>query len=252
MGNIIYLDDKKTWPEELINFLTNNHDIFYSWEQIGRAKSDVQVSPKAYDAAVYGLEDVLSNYSLHGYHCTRLTEKEVSSIASNGMVLQNASTLNHRIDDLVNNGLITFQIANRLKKENEADDKGRARMLWFCFYPPYIATQYGIERLFRSWGGEALYNSHEGDPETGIALRKIGIPYIVEAIVPISSLGMSYLSTKIVRQYLINCGLKKPEPTEHEGYSHSNIPAANIIDIIKYPSSKFLTLTQCDTWEPLL
>ncbi len=48
-----------------------------------------------------------------------------------------------------------------------------------------LRSEGAVGRLFRSWGGEALYNSHEDDLETGPLLRRIGTPCIWIVVLPI-------------------------------------------------------------------
>lgn len=158
-----------------------------------------------------------------------------------------------RIDRLVNNEQMNLDIASRLKAENQADDDNRAGILWFCFFPAKAAGEDGIERFFRSWGGEALYNSHEDDAETGPALKAIGIPCIIEADVPISCLAEHcYLIDKIARIYLKNRGLKTRECCDLEAYAETNIRPEAVRQVIRYPSDEFIALTGCNEWsEPL-
>ena len=191
----------------------------------------------------------MRRYSLIGYHCTKLTSEEIVGIRNNGMLLQNAISLNERIDSLHERKMIDNQIAQRLKSENQADDYNRANMLWFCFYEPYIAGQYGIERFFRSWGGEALYNSHEDGSDSGAALLGIGMPCIFRVKVPMKSLEDSYLpDSAIISTFLLRRGHHIENPIVHEGFSTENIPSQNIIEIIEYPDDRFIELTKCDTW----
>src|SRR5713226_6661167 len=64
-----------------------------------------------------------------------------------------------------------------------------------------------LYRFFRHWGGEALYSSYESDPITSSAIRVIGTPCIVEADIPIASLGKhGGLAFKIVRRFLKSRG----------------------------------------------
>jgi hypothetical protein len=61
-------------------------------------------------------------------------------------------------------GLINWAAATAFASKNQAGDLNRAGKIWFCFFPPHHAGQRGIERFFRYWGGEALYNSHQDQP----------------------------------------------------------------------------------------
>src|SRR5258708_14298216 len=104
------------------------------------------------------------------------------------MKLPNLHTLTLRIGDLDRDSLLHSTIADRLRSENQADDKNRSHMLWFCLYPPRLGVQWGIQRFFRSWGGEALYNIHENNKLTGPSLETLEEPCIIYPYIPIQCL----------------------------------------------------------------
>jgi hypothetical protein len=184
------IDDLSSWPPEIVRFLQKHHDMFLRWhERMYADKPVAPVPPEQLDAALLSLVDLLRPYTLHGYHCTRLSEAEIAHVVLQGMQPPNSTRLYARIDGLLAAGLIDFAIANRLRAEHGADKPSRTGMIWFCFFQPHIAGQIAAERLFRNWGGEALYAYHENDPVTGPVLRSIGTPCLVEADVPISTLG---------------------------------------------------------------
>lgn len=250
MSQVIIIHSEKTWPAELIRYLEDHQDLFVSWELRGTDAETRKVSPREYDSAIYGLRDVLRPYHLHGYHCTRLTDDEIDRIKKEGMSLQNRTTLCARIDSLIGEGIISESVGTRLKSENQADDDNRAHMLWFCFFEPHLAGEGGIERFFRSWGGEALYNSHEGDLETGEAIGNIGTPCLIESQVPIASLNEhSFLDTKIIRNYLKNRDYDIRECMNHEGYARTKIDRKDIKQVIQFPSDRFVALTKCHEWK---
>jgi hypothetical protein len=241
----IDVESPKTWPADLSAYLSEHHDLFLDWET-----GPTNVTAPAYDRAIYGLCAILQQYALMGWHCTRLTAVEIAAIISGGMQPPDSAMLNRRIDQIQEAGLISAAIAKRLKVTNQADDKSRAGMVWFCFFPPRLAGESGIERFFRSWGGEALYNSHERDPLTGGAIRRVGVPCLVEADVPIASFKSPVgLSFKMVRRFLVSWGYQTIEPVDHEDRITRNLQAQNIRRIIRFPEPDFLTLTGCHEWD---
>jgi hypothetical protein len=232
------------WPSDLRAYLEQHQDLFLDWETgaSGRAASE-------YDGVMRGLETLLRCYALVGWHCTRLTEDEIASIQSVGMQLPDVGMLHRRVDAVVEAGLLPGRLAGRLKTEHQADDRWRSGSIWFCFYPPRQAGESGIGRFFRHWGGEALYNSHEDDPETGVALSTIGLPCIVEVLVPIASLRPhSFLPNKIARRYLVDRGHRTVESVNHDGAIMCPLPAMNVRRVIPFPSPEFVTLTGCNQW----
>lgn len=244
----IDLEAPQSWPDELMGYLNQHRGLFWEWES-GTGK----VTGQSYDRVILGLSDVIQRYSIIGWHCTRLTLSEIEKILSDGMVLPNAHMLARRIDDLLNAGLVTDSIARRLKGTNQAHEEYRAGMVWFCFFPPRFAGESGIERFFRHWGGEALYNSHETDPDTAPILSSIGRPSVVEAEVPIANLAPhGGIDFKIVRRFLISTGYRTNEPVDHEDRIVHQLPADKIRRIVSFPDPEFVRLTGCDNWnEPL-
>lgn len=202
-----------------------------------------------YEYAIYGMRNVLRKHSLVGYHCTKLTTSEVEIIRKKGMFLQNFSSLKGRISQLEKDGLLSSEVAKSLISKNQSDDKNRANMLWFCFYEPYLAGRYGIERFFRSWGGEALYSSHENHPVTGKTIQRIGNPCVVKAHVTIESLKESYYpDTSMIRVFLSQKGHRIESEIEHEGFSTRAIDSQNVVEIFEYPSEQFDEITGCKEW----
>ena len=245
---LIELERPDTWPEPLASYLATHHDALLGWEQ-GDRPGGPYVSAARYDQIVCGLRAVLQPYSIVGLHCTKLTEEEIQHILANGMQLPDGKMLALRVQQLVANGHVTAAIADKLLTKNQADVRYRAGMVWFCFFRPGIAGESGIGSFFRFWGGEALYNFHDGQPETGDVLERIGIPCLVEAEVPIASLEPhGGLDFKIIRRYLIHRGFQTCEPVDHEDRIKNELPTACIRRIIRYPDPEFLSLTGCDEW----
>lgn len=157
--------------------------------------------------------------------------------------------LNNRIDALMASRELEPDIVLRLKEKNQSGDANRAGMIWFCFFHPRLAGESGIERFFRHWGGEALYNSHERDPITSSAIRVIGTPCVVEADIPIASLGKhGGLSFKIVRQFLKSRGFRTREPVDHEDHIRKPLSSENIRRIVRFPEPDFCSITGCVEW----
>ena len=240
---LLDLDRPSSWPAALSTYLDEHRDVFRAWE----AKSG-QVSAPLFEVAMHGLRDILPAYDIRGWHCTRLTDAEVDQVLRDGMHLPNAETLTRRIEALAETSLIEPEIALRLKSEHWAAEENRVGKVWFCFFPPGKADEYGIGPFFRYWGGEALYRCHEGDPVTSSILRHIGTPRLIEADVPIGSLG-KYPDCAIYRRYLVSCGHRSGEPTDFQGYSELPLPAENVRRVISYPERDFYSLTSCAGWK---
>ena len=241
---LIDLEWPQSWPTSISRFLKDHYDLFLGWE----TKQD-DVSPQMFDKAVDSLRKVLRPYRLLGWHCTRLTDAEVKEIYRNGMWLPDREKLTRRIEAVVAEGLLSADVSRLLKSRNQADEKYRARMIWFCFYPPRRSGESGIERFFRHWGGEALYNSHERDPVSSPAIGRIGTPCLVEASVPIASFARhGGPELVIIWRFLADRGRKLCKATDFEGRIVAPLPADNVRRVIRFPDREFLELTGCLEW----
>jgi hypothetical protein len=243
------LNNEKTWPTEVLGYLEQHHDLFLGWED-RKSGSSPRTPAAEYDRALDGLRAALNNHTLHGYHCARLTPDEISHIATKGMQLPDGAMLCQRIHAVQAKGLIDESVAREFLQKNQADESNRAGRIWFCFFLPFMACESGIEPLLRYWGGEALYNSHDRHSERGRILASLGVPFLVEANVPIEGMrGPSFLDINAVKQFLAWRGLPTSEPLLHEDNSIRPIPAERIRRIIRFPDAEFIALTRCDKWQ---
>ena len=132
----------------------------------------------------------------------------------------------------------SFQICTRARRNRvERASSNRSGLAWFCFTRALLRDESGIERLFRSWGGEALYNSHEDDKKTGPTLAALGKPCIV-----------------IARQRLVNAwcairGIETGDGADFEGCVRADIPGGDIVRIPTLDDPEFRSLTAHDTWD---
>jgi hypothetical protein len=114
-------------------------------------------------------------------------ENEIEEIGQRGLQLLSVELVRRRVEALKTTGTITDRQARRLLEHNQAAEDNRSGRTAFFFTRPQLKDA-GLDRLCRSWGGEALYNFHEDDPETGPLLRCIGIPCIVAVAVPVTNI----------------------------------------------------------------
>lgn len=259
------LEIESSWPPVLMDYLNENAETLMAYaqreeddnERVVSGESSAFLSPNpfldAHQKAQTDVVQILQDTTLRGWHCTRLTAKEVVYIKQYGMQLPNQSVLKSRVEQVQNDGLISVDVAERLNFVNKANDNNRKGMIWFCFFPPFRGGQHGVERFFRQWGGEALYNSHESDSVTGVELTKIGQPCLIEADVPVAYFPeFTWLGDHLIRRYLVQRGLKTEECVNHTNRSLQQIPPENIVRIVMYGDDDFTCLTRCDQWSPPL
>lgn len=98
MQELIVINSEETWPDKLLDYLDQNGELFVSWELRDSEYASLSVSRPEIDAALYGLSACLKDFHLLGYHCTKLTNTEIDKIRTEGMCLQDKTTLNTRIN----------------------------------------------------------------------------------------------------------------------------------------------------------
>lgn len=238
------LNTPALWPEPLRAFLAEHHDLFLDW-----ATGPVRFSAAMYDRAIYRLVELLQPYSLLAWHCTRLTDQEAAAIVATGMQPPNESVLHVRIDALVLAGTIDAETAEQWKARNQASETYRQGRVWWCFYPPRESGEGGIASLLGTWGGEALYNSHDADPVMGPLLRSIGTPCLVEADIPLALLrGSATAAFSVVAHHLSASGHPARDHLAFEDRITGDLSARHVRRILRYPEPDFIALTGCDTW----
>ena len=243
--HLINLEDPTTWPRNLVDVLERYVPLSHAW-----LTRHPMLRDAAFDTAHADVQRELNTCEVTGWHCTRLTDAEIALIEATGMQLPNVQMLNERIDSLVEVGQITALIAGALKRTNQASEETRAGRIWFCFFAPREAGESGIHRFFQHWGGEALYNSHEGNNVTSLALAAIGTPCVVEVAVQIRSLSQySQITQRVIERFLWGKGLFNPEPEILEGYTVTPIAVGSIKRVIKHPDFEFMRLTDCNNWQ---
>ncbi|TRO89473.1 hypothetical protein FKB34_14540 [Glycocaulis profundi] len=232
------------WPDKLSDFLLDHCELFADWSAVPNI-----FSATSYDRAIYQLVELLQPYSLRAWHCTRLTDREIKAILSDGMQPPNERILHSRIDALQSEGVISGEVAALLKARNQANEEYRRGRIHWCFYPPRDSGESGIASLLGTWGGEALYNSHDFDPVIGPLLRSIGTPCIVEADIPIALLGANSGAVfSVVANFLADYGYLAQDYLRFEDSISSELDVCFVRRVVCHPDPEFITLSACDTW----
>ena len=258
----IIIDDECTWPEKLSVVFEENLETLAAYEKERArvdafAKADVGLricpppNPHAGTRArvLDKANDLLANARLIGWHCARLHPHEIISIQSNGLHVSSRELTVCRVRKLVTAGDLSPKVAERLLTENKADESNRRGLVCLIFTRLPLRSEHCVVRFFRSWGGEALYNNHESDPEIGPVLRNIGIPCIAEVAVPVKGITtFSSVGESMMRGFLHRRHVKTGHSPEMEGSVGEPIPGRDVRRILRRDEPEFELLTQCFTW----
>lgn len=260
--HLIDADNLETWPNELLGVLRANAEAIRAYHKerqvIDRAAEvDVMLRIKrlanihgpAWRHALEVANNATAGKFLRGYHATRLTHDEVVAIKSGGLEPLSVALLEQRLAALRDTGEIDLRIHDALRMHHQASENNRAGMVWFIFTKASLTDEGGVERFFRSWGGEALYNSHESHKTNGPALRAPGTPAIVQAAVPCDGIEtFTGVGKRLVNAWCASERIQTGDGPEFEGYVRTGIPGADILRIDALGSGTFDALTRHQRW----
>ncbi|MHB8423934.1 MAG: hypothetical protein ACYDB9_02090 [Gammaproteobacteria bacterium] len=265
MGPTIDLEDDTTWPEPFREKALTSKQLVIAYlrerDRIDRlAVTDVLIRinrpPNGYESdyllLIDQLEAMMATYRIVAYHCTRLTPREVVNIKSNGLRVLTADLVRNKIESCAADGHITQTDAEYLLSSeyiaHTLENKYEKRMGHICYCPNRSTLRSGgdVHRLFRLWGGEAIYGGHEDDDRISGVLRRVGVPYIVKCAVPWSdaeewckSFSVRFLS------HMLEVG-----SGGFDLFAERDLEPGNVLDLIGYTDPRFLGLTEFNRWRP--
>lgn len=207
MTGLVDPDDLSTWPTDVIALVSENAQLIRNYEshqaRIGGLSTSAYLAAgqptnpfrAERDRIVAKIDEVLSKVWLAGYHATRLTPSEASRLDRGLLEVLSMDLVQRRIDQACADGLLSHTHADELAKSSlvrspEQLHGRRLGMVWMVFFK-IVLNDDGLYRLFRYWGGEAIYGPHE-QTEIGEALKRIGRPTLLKCEVPVSDLHPSY------------------------------------------------------------
>lgn len=258
----ISLDDEATWPPEVSQLLEAHLSVLQAYEQDRRRinaqlERDVTLrystpsNPHALlrDQVIARCDAALADHTLVGLHCTRLHDDEIAAVQRDGLWPLSSEGLVGRVQARVAAGDIPDYLGIRLFGAHQAGDRHRTGLIWFIFTHATLRDEHAVCRFFQSWGGEALYNSHEHDDETGPLLRGIGVPCIVEAAVPADRLHLfGSVGEALLAIYLGRRRIPTARIDGVEGYIQGQLEAAHIRRVVRASDPAFQQLTQHHQW----
>jgi hypothetical protein len=265
---IVEYERPATWPPALQRLLEREFELLRRYE-IRRAEIDatcergivarINVPQNAYrearDGVVREADRILDPEKLLGFHCTRLTTQEIGRIQRSGLEPLGSALVGRRLDDAVAEGSLNEDLVAELRAGHQADDKSRAGRISFVNCRSVLRNESAVGRLFRSWGGEALYWAHEHRADTGAALRAIGTPAIVVTTIPVGCLQTFFRSSgeRFVWKYLKDRGILTGYGADIETFVTSEVRPEFILEIIPYDDDRFEQATECSSWnEPVM
>ncbi|MFB8168364.1 hypothetical protein ACFC60_10500 [Kitasatospora purpeofusca] len=182
---VIDVDDPATWPAQLADLVTGfarrhaaaalPRDCFTDTDIGGYADLDV-------------LAPLLAGHLVRARHCTRLLDHEADSIRERGLLLADDQGVAERLAPAGLGHLTTTQYT-ALKEANLITRKagGRRGFVFLTLSGDALAPNQTLGwRLQKFWGGEAVYQPWEDDPEMTDLLRSLGRPAVVTCLLDLA------------------------------------------------------------------
>lgn len=265
----VEIEDIESWPANFRVEAVKNKQLLISYHQeyrrisrlgeedlIARVHPPLNEFEAEYRALADRLETILSEHKIVGYHCTRLTVREIKTVKDFGLNILSKELVQKRLDNALRDQLLTKEEILYLKNSDNLkeclDDRngGRTGMVWFCPNRSMLKHESGLYRLFRSWGGEALYWGHERDDNIAHAIRRLGKPCIVKCALPFYNAGhfSERLSDRFL-SYVVSDVIEYPEPpVDFDMYSKQSLAGTDVLEIIEISSPEFEQLTGFRSW----
>lgn len=265
----VEIEDITTWPKDFFSLVTKKKDLIVSYHNeeknidshaeknvLLRCKRPINTHKNDYMSLVSNLDGILNNHQLVGYHCTRLTPEEIKNIRISGLKVLTKELVESRLSNALSNGHLpetgySYLQKSDLLKNSLANKNGtRTEMLWFCPNKSKLQEHHAVFRLFRSWGGEAVYNGHEEDKNISSVLRSIGSPCLVKCTIPFNDVEHFHQNFS---EYFLSFSVKQEINCPHPGYQFDmhikrDIPSSEVLEIIEFSNPRFKELTDHSSW----
>jgi hypothetical protein len=194
--------DISTFDEDLIDLLRAHQKLIVSYFErereiylthdisVGRSRllgrRDNQFK-RSFNELMFCIRALLRAKTMRGFHYCRLTDREVSIMRSNSIILSDTKFMRLRLSKIVDEGQMTSQIAERLLAESplmNGQEEVRAGRFWMVGSPRAV-DDWGVKELLENWGGEVVYMFVLDQEIFANRLRSIGRPRIIEVAAPL-------------------------------------------------------------------
>ncbi|WP_256647064.1 hypothetical protein [Thermomonas paludicola] len=264
------LELPQTWPAAVRVLVEENREDLIAYQRergridrLGctevRVRMDPPINPHraGYDTVLARTEALLSGHRLVGYHCTRLTRAEVCRVRRDGLRTLSPELMRERLESLVDDREISaaqcrFFLDHPILHTHLSNRHGtRTGLVWLCPNRSTLREPTGVYRLFRSWGGEALYAGFEDDPSVVAVLTALGRPAIVKCAVPLPVDDLHGCRAAHLLSNAVSEQIEHPEPSPTFDWSvRRDLAPSEVLDIITIDDPRFEALTGYRAWTP--
>jgi hypothetical protein len=265
----VEIEDSPGWPIEIRRITEDKRDLTLLYQRERqridhlcednihlRINRPANIFKSTYDVVVSQLQSELRHHRLIAFHCTRITPSEITDVERNGLKQLSAVFVRDRLARAVREGYMSQTehdelLRSKFLASSLSDRVGRRTgMIWFCPNRSQLRHASGVHRLFRSWGGEAVYWGHEDDPRIGEVLARIGTPCIVRCAIELLESEQSYfrLAERFLAHSIVDeCEYPEPPP-DFDLRIRRDVRPSEILEVINFANSRFEQLTNCSKW----
>lgn len=193
----ILLSSPYSWPEPILSFfIKNSSSISKYYEEMNRidklAEKKVYLRIKRppnkhqteFDHLQYQLDKIINDFKVISFHCTRLTKEEQEDLLKNGLNPLSPNLIIKQIEQIRKQNLISDEIYEQIKNNNNSNDDNRKGMVWFFHFEQELNHPNGVYELLGKWGGESVYRNFDDNEAVLLKIQKIGEPCIVISLLP--------------------------------------------------------------------
>ena len=180
----------ETEADLIRNYLQTDQKIFLDFDHSDNPNRPMLRPDNPYAYAFSALEEAIGREmeqrTIRAFHYTRMTDNEVGILRSEGIHLSTPATLERRLGDIVDAGLLSRDIADQIVAESPfvIDEQLRARAdKFYLASHPVVIDNPGVKPLLKYWGGEVA-SMYIRDKELAARLALWGKPRIIEVAVP--------------------------------------------------------------------
>lgn len=259
----VVLDCLETWPMKVIELIEKNIDLYKAFMEFEKDMDKKLIDdfslrlsrPKnpyffEWNSFIGKISKEIQRLDFVGFHCTRLTKEEIANIKKSGLQPLSSDLINKKLLSLLDSGTIDMNTYHFLLENNLSQENNRKGRIWFFFCIDTLNDVDGLYRLFRSWGGEAIYNNNENLKEVSKTLSSIGKPCIVLGNIKCSEIS-SYESKCLAEKFLEIYYHKSDIEKSYCDFDLSLNREVGILGIIKLGDDLFEELTGFSKWPTL-
>lgn len=165
---VVDLNDRRTWPK-LFQALVEEAAPSYD--------EDRWFDPSKEKEAIAALDECL----VRAYHCTRLTDRELRSVLSDGLLVLSPELAARRLEAAVTDRHLTPEEGALYSRTKLPRDPGRRGMVWFFTDRASLSDAHQIGYLVEGWGGEGINMAWNSRSPEYKRLETVGSPSVVIA-----------------------------------------------------------------------